>query len=418
MRLGRRQALYILGGAGAALAGVKFGFARVARPGAPDEPLSKDATALIDRAWDGLDPSRVIDCHAHIVGLGTSGSGCWVNPRMTRWARHPILYSKFSIYRRAGGVEDDEHSDQQYVETLLRRIRSQRRHGRLLILAFDQVYDEAGRPNPDASEFFTPNDYVLKLAREHPDAFVACASIHPYRPDAVEELRRCVAEGAVAVKWLPNAHHIDPASPRCDAFYDAMVELGVPLISHAGEEQAVHAEEAQRLGNPLRFRRPLDRGVKVVLAHCASLGDGEDLDAVVQPAPRVENFDLFLRLMDTPAYAGRVFGDVSALTQYNRAGRPLAEILRREKLHGRLLNGSDYPLPEINALTRTGVLVEHGYLTERERELLNEIDQHNPLEFDFTLKRTLRWRGDGATTAFAPGVFMPPPDLFPRLSRG
>lgn len=418
MRFGRRQALYVAGAAGTALVGMRFGFGRVARPAAPDGPLSAEAQALIDRAWEGLDPTRVIDCHAHIVGLGNGGSGCWVNPRMTQWVRHPIQYGKFSIYKRAGGVEDDDQSDQQYVEALLQRVRSQRPHGRLLILAFDQVHDEAGNAKPDESEFFTPNDYVLRLAKAHPDAFVACASIHPYRRDAVEALRTAAAEGAVAVKWLPNAQHIDPASPRCDAFYDAMVELGLPLISHAGEEQAVHAEEAQRLGNPLRFRRPLERGVKVVIAHCASLGTGEDLDSDQVPPPRVDNFDLFLRLMKTPSYEGRLFGDVSALTQYNRSGRPLSTMLRETPLHGRLVNGSDYPLPAINALTRTGVLVGLGYLTDGERELLNEIDRHNPLAFDFTLKRTLRWREAGQAFGFADDVFMPPADLFPRLRQG
>jgi hypothetical protein len=32
-------------------------------------------------------------------------------------------------------------------------------------------------------------------------------------------------------------------------------------------------------GNPLRLRRPLEQGVRVLVAHCASLGSGLDLDA-------------------------------------------------------------------------------------------------------------------------------------------
>lgn len=405
----------MFGAAAASFGALRYGFARAARPGDPEGPLSKEAEALLDRAWEGIDPSRVLDVHTHIVGLGKNGSGCWVNPRMTRWLRHPIQYGKFSIYKRAAGVEDEENADARYIERLARLVRTQKRHGRLLILAFDQAHKDSGEPDPEHSEFYTPNDYVLRLAREHPDCFVPCASIHPYRKDAVDELRRVVEGGAVAVKWLPNAHHIDPASEKCDAFYEAMAELGVPLITHAGEEQAVEAEEAQRLGNPLRLRRPLDHGVKVIVSHCASLGDGEDLDASVEPAPRVENFELFLRLMAEPRYEGRLFGEISALPQFNRAGRPLAEMLARTQLHRRLVNGSDYPLPAINALTRTGVLVGLGYLNDVERALLNELDQHNPLAFDFALKRTLRVSRDGAESGFAPGVFMAKPELFPRL---
>lgn len=40
----------------------------------------------------------------------------------------------------------------------------------------------------------------------------------------------------------------------------------------------MEAEEAQRLGNPRLLRRPLDLGVKVIVAHAASLGQGSSRD--------------------------------------------------------------------------------------------------------------------------------------------
>ena len=43
------------------------------------------------------------------------------------------------------------------------------------------------------------------------------------------------ARGAVAVTWLPPAMGIDPASKRCDALYDAVLRLDLPLLSHGGE---------------------------------------------------------------------------------------------------------------------------------------------------------------------------------------
>lgn len=415
MKLSRRSALAIVGAAGLSAAGLRYGFVRAARPAEPDGPLSRDAEAFLDRAWEGIDPARTLDVHTHVVGLGVGGTGCWVNPRMTQWARHPVHYAKFLIYQRASGITDTARADAQYVENLVGLIRSQKRHGRHLILAFDQVYGEDGQPRPDDSEFFTPNDYVLKLAREYPDCFVAGASVHPYRADAVDELHRLAESGAVAVKWLPNAQQMDASSARCDGYFDALAKLGLPLITHVGEEQAVHAEEAQKLGNPLHFRRPLDRGVKVVMAHCASLGTGEDLDQGGAAPPRVENLDLFLRLMGEERYRGQLFGDVSALPQYNRADRPLREMLSRADLHERLVNGSDYPLPAINALTRTGVLLGLGYLNGDDRRLLNELDRHNPLAFDFALKRTLRVTKDDVEQGFGREVFMPPAELFPRL---
>ncbi len=81
------------------------------------------------------------------------------------------------------------------------------------------------------------------------------------------------------------------------------------------------------------------------------------------------------------------------MTQYNRIGRPLTTVLQREDLHERLVNGSDYPLPAVNLLVRTGALVRQGYITSEERVCINEIYDYNPLLFDFVLKRRLRLPG-------------------------
>jgi mannonate dehydratase len=124
---------------------------------------------------------------------------------------------------------------------------------------------------------------------------------------------------------------IDASDYRCDPFYQKMKELDLILLSHGGEEKAVEAEEDQKLGNPLLLRRPLEHGVKVIVAHCAGLGRNEDLETPSKPL--TENFDLFLRLMSAKHYEGLLFGEISAMTQFNRAGRPLHTILAREDLH-------------------------------------------------------------------------------------
>lgn len=408
----RRHFLTIGGGVlGLGVAG-RLAFPRLARPAAPDGPLSRGAAELIDRAWKGLDPARTLDCHLHIVGAGTGGTGCFINPRQLRFARHPLQYARFSIYRIAAGIDDMARADQAYVERIIGLCRSQLPRGRHLALAFDQVHREDGTPAPAESEFYTPNDYVLKLARDYPDCFVPAASIHPYRKDAVAELERVAGLGAAAVKWLPNAHLIDPSSPACDSFYAKLAELGVPLLTHAGEEKAVESEEAQRFGNPLLLRRALDAGVKVIVCHAASSGESEDLDAPGRPP--VENFRLFLRLAEDGKYTDRLFADVSALMQFNRCEH-LPELLRREGLHARLLDGSDYPLPAINALIRTGKLAGLGLITDAERELVNEIDRHDPLLFDFVLKRTVRIADGGVERRLPDSAFMPPPGIFRGL---
>ena len=352
--------------------------------------ISTKAADLIERAFEDIEPARLVDYHTHIAGIGNGTNGTFVNPKMRTW-RHPFHKIKFKIYLSAGAVNNVERSDAQIVERLTRLITNIEGHGRHRLLAFDKNYRRDGATNLAKTELYVPNDYVFDLAAEHPDMFEPVISVNPYRPQALTELERGAQRGTRMVKWLPNAMGIDPSDELCDPFYRKMREFNLVLLSHGGEEKAVEAQEDQRFGNPLLLRRALDHGVKVIIAHCAGLGDNEDLDS--KNRMRVPNFDLFLRLMSEKRYEGLLFADISAMTQYNRIGRPLTTILQREDLHERLVNGSDYPLPAVNLLIRTSALVRQGYITKDERACLNEIYDYNPLLFDFVLKRTMKLPG-------------------------
>lgn len=359
------------------------------QPEALKENVGPKAGDLIKRSFDGIDPARLLDYHTHVAGIGTDADA-FVNPKMFAW-RHPFHRLKFKVYLSAGAVTDVDNADAQIVERLLSLITNIDGHGKYRLLAFDKNYNRDGTANLAKTEFYVANDYIFTLANRRPDCFEPVISVNPYRSDALTELERGAKRGAQMVKWLPNAMGIDPSDELCDQFYQKMKELGLVLLSHGGEEKAVEAEEDQRLGNPLLLRRALDYGVKVIVAHCAGLGDNEDLDSPQRK--RVPNFDLFLRLMDEKRYEGILFADISAMTQYNRIGRPLTTILQREDLHERLVNGSDYPLPAINILIRTGTLHKQGYITREQRLCLNEIYDYNPLLFDFALKRAINVPG-------------------------
>src|SRR3989441_9123227 len=352
--------------------------------------INTKAGDLIKRAFDDIDPARLLDYHTHIAGLGNGTNGTFVNPKMRTW-RHPFHKIKFKIYLSAGAVNNVERSDTQIVERLTRLVTNIEGHGRHRLLAFDKNYRCDGTTNLAKTEFYVPNDYVFDLAAEYPDLFEPVISVNPYRPNALTELERGAQRGARMVKWLPNALGIDRADELCDPFYRKMKEVDLVLLSHGGEEKAVEAQEDQRFGNPLLLGRALDHGVKVIIAHCAGLGDNEDLDS--KNRMRVPNFDLFLRLMSEKRYEGLLFADISAMTQYNRIGRPLTTILQREDLHERLVNGSDYPLPAVYLLFKNSAPVPQEYITKDERACLNEIYDYNPLLFDFVLKRTIKLPG-------------------------
>jgi len=348
---------------------------------------------LIRGAWAGLDPQQVWDVHTHLVGTGDSGSGVVVNPQMGSLL-HPLQYAQRLFYLNAGCVHEAPQGqvDRAYVERLHNLIAGFPAGAKVLLFAFDRFHDEAGQAVPERSTFYVPDAYAARIAREFPAGFEWAASIHPYRQDCVTALDSAVAAGARAVKWLPAAMGIDPGSPRCDAFYAALVRHDLPLITHAGEEKAVHGGDTQRFGNPLRLRRPLDQGVRVVVAHCASLGTDQDSDRGSK-AGQVPSFDLLARLMSEPAYTRLLHADISALTQRNRQESVLRALLEREEWHPRLLNGSDYPLPGIVPLVSPKEFAARGMLAGDAVPVLTRLREHNPLLFDFVLKRHLHSRG-------------------------
>jgi uncharacterized protein len=345
---------------------------------------------LVAQAWHGIDASRVWDSHAHLIGTGDAGSGIYVNPR-TDSLLDPGQYARRLFFLNAGCVHDASGSvDNAYVDRMRNLLDgmtgNERRGVKLLLFAFERAYDERGAADLEHTMFHIPDAYARDVARRHPGEFEWVASIHPYRHDALEALEQAKRDGARGVKWLPSAMGIDPASPKCDRFYQALNRLNIPLISHAGLERAVLGREVHDFGNPLRLRRPLDAGVRVVVAHCASMGEDRDLDRGPN-GPPVESFSLFERIFEK---FNNCYGDISAMTQINRAGPALARVIEQTQWHARLLNGSDYPLPGLMPIFSVDYLVSLKMLEPSAAATLREIRLHNPLLFDFVLKRHLR----------------------------
>lgn len=351
---------------------------------------------VMQQIWQGIDPAQVRDSHVHLIGSGDADTNAWLSPQMDSYW-HPLLKVQKHFYMNASCIEA-EYIDQSYITRLLDLLADMRPGFKLMLYAFDWFHDDHGAADPNRSIFHIPNQYAAHVAQMHPDKFEWVASIHPYRADCVDALQRVAQDGAKAIKWLPSAMGIDPLSPQCDRFYQALAATGIKLISHAGRELAVQGGN-QDHGNPLRLRRALDHGVKVVIAHCASDGDDLDLDQGSK-AEKTTSFQLFTRMMDEPRYAALLYADISALTQINRVWA-LKSVLQRREWQSRLLNGSDYPLPGVMPLFSAAILANMDLLDPAFVPVLQEIRQYNPLLFDFALKRLLRF-GD---YRFAPSVF-------------
>lgn len=345
--------------------------------------------SLMKQAMQGIDFEQLWDCHFHLLGNGHNPSlnelpsGAWVNPNMQSM-RSPFQRLQYQFYLNAACIEKAEFADIEFVTNISDMVKELPNGVRLMLLAFDHQYDSNGNKNLESSTFYIPNQYAASIAESN-SSFEWIASVHPYRKDAIEQLEWCHRHGARAIKWLPPAMNIDPSSNSCKTFYEKLIQLGMPLLTHAGDEKAVHSEQLQKLSNPLLLRTPLDLGVKVIVAHCASLGSNLDLEAS-SPKP-VSNFKLFSRLMDDDNYQNNCFGDISAINLVNRESSEIKTIIENQAWHARLLYGSDYPLPGVMPIISSKQLVASGLLDESYLPFVNRVRSYNVWLYDFFIKR-------------------------------
>ncbi len=233
------------------------------------------------------------------------------------------------LRRRLGIDKDDPDPRGTYTRKLAAEIRNSRYVSKGVVLALDGVYTAQGKLDPERTCFMVSNDSVFSAAAQYDELLPGC-SINPQRRDAIDELSRCRERGAVLVKVIPNTQGFDPSERRYVPFFRKMAELGIPLLTHPGYEFVLSARN-QAFGDPALLRPVLDEGVDVIVAHGASTG------LVVY-----ERY--FATVMEFVRSYPNIRLDLSATTVPTRAGI-LFKIRNAPELRGRLLFGSDYPLP-------------------------------------------------------------------------
>jgi hypothetical protein len=266
----------------------------------------------------------LIDCHVHLAALPDRDNGCYISPKLLK---SPLF--RFLLWKLKLSPAHPREANRKYLDHLVTELRASRHVQKAVLLGVDGFYDQTGLLNRQHTEFLISNDYVLKIAREHPDEFLAGPSINPQRQDAVEEIHRVADAGAVLVKVLPNAQHFDPANPNYKPFYRALAERKLPLLSHVGYEFSLIGKD-QSVGDPDRLRVALDEGATVIAAHACSYG----LMLYEKFLPTLQDF-----VKRYPYF----YADISALTLPNRL-RMLLHLRRHPEIHERLLFGTDYPL--------------------------------------------------------------------------
>ncbi len=308
---------------------------------------------------------RKIDMHVHMVANGSSGTGGWI--RLKGWHRVLAGFMGRQLGLHPRILEGD--LDGFYADRLLEFVRSSS-FDSVVLLAHERVHDPDGTVREDLGSMYVPNDLVLQLARAHPE-FLAGVSIHPARPDALAELERCVSEGAVLMKCLLNCQNIDCSDRRYQPFWELMAGLGLPLLAHTGGEHTVPIVNPA-LADPKKLRLPLECGVTVIAAHCATRSGAFDRDYFADWISMLDEFP-------------NLYGDISAMVSLNRCGH-LRDCLQPAVV-SRILHGSDFPVPVLGHR-----LWLQGWINHHDFRRIQKLP--NPLERDWRFKEAVGFASD------------------------
>ena len=305
-----------------------------------------------------------IDCHVHVVGTGRNGSGCWYRPRGLTRIGAPFLLHSMGL--PASVLREDFEAI--YERALLAQIRGAGLDA-AVILAHEEPYRDDGALIADTGSFYVPNDYVLGLARRHPE-FLPAVSIHPARRDALDELERCLAGGAVMLKCLPNCQNMDWNDRRYRPFLERMAEAGLILLAHTGSERTMPVLRPD-LASPRVLTQALEVGVTCIAAHCGTGMIALDPDYFGEFAAMTKRYP-------------RLYGDNSALAGLSLRFRPwqMRAIREDEELAARILHGSDLPVPTSGlVMAALGMIGWDDYAASRRHVV--------PMARDLMLKRAL-----------------------------
>lgn len=245
-----------------------------------------------------------------------------------------------------------------YVGALVRQAQEARvawEGFRVVLLAQDCRYTEAGEPDWANTSVYVPNESLFRVVARHPDLFIPCPSINPQRKDWAAELEYCLAQGARVLKIHPPTQAVNPGDPKFRAFYRRCAENGMRIMVHTGAEHSAPIA-SHTLGDPRFLRLALDEGCTVIAAHTGTR-------ALFDPPAE----DHFPDLVALAAEYPRLYADTAVLGSQFR-WRCLPAIVRTPSVLPRMIHASDWPFPanalafwhRLHPLTLVGLMAEEN----------------------------------------------------------
>jgi hypothetical protein len=287
-----------------------------------------------------LDISQAIDVHMHVGLLGDK----WPQwGRFSPWYQEQIVYKTFLLYAK---IKAEEVKDEKLLDETIKAVEDSG-VGQVVCLALDHVYDLAGTPLPEKSNVWVSTDYIVEKLMPRSDKILLGASAHPYDPTFNVRVQDYIEKGAVLLKWLPSAQHIDLAE---DMTRDAMIYLAtakpgskpLPLLLHIGTELAIPSVDVttngynclkwdwkDKLANFFRgskkwlepkvekirdnLEAALDAGAVIIFAHCGlPYFEPGFLKGLLEHS-ELKTVQEYLARTDRQEFAGACYTDVSAV---------------------------------------------------------------------------------------------------------
>ncbi|MFH1747436.1 MAG: hypothetical protein ABIG44_10380 [Planctomycetota bacterium] len=268
----------------------------------------------------------------------------WLAPRVLRRPTTPILQRFYGLDPR---LEPGAELDRQLEAWYGRHLRVPGPVERTVLLAFDDYHDDAGRRSPRpihrgqfGNDMYTSNTFVRAACQRWPRNYLFGASVHPYRANALECIDEVFQGGACLLKWIPQHQNIDCQDERTLRVLRHCAELGLPLLVHYGEEFTLATQHRKFV--PIKpFLEVLlrlkgeGRMPTVIVPHVAT---------PVTPLGSSQSCRLLIDALRGEFAKEPLYADISALAVWGKVPW-LRRLVRMPELHGKLLFGSDFPVP-------------------------------------------------------------------------
>ncbi len=300
-----------------------------------------------------------IDAHFHVAGNGTDLNNVdndiyFMADDNNHWFTR-ILYNMLEENLEDQGADfnrDGKISTKEYFEFIYKIFASSEEIDGVVLLALDALYSpETGVMDEIKTDLYIANKFLHNKItelnerlqkesepRKRNKRFFFGASVSPNRRDWESELDYVLSKtNAVLIKWIPSTQHITVDDEKHKEFYKMLSVNNMPLLCHVGPEYTFpEGIRRKKLDDFSRLEKPLEYGVTVIAAHCAT-----PVFPIIDKN-EVKEFYAFMEKANSDGNV-RLWADTSALSLSTRIFL-IPEIVKTFPSDW-LIHGSDFPIP-------------------------------------------------------------------------